>query len=189
MNMLKQFTLILFSISFINIINAQEAFQPGWYIINPGASYSVLQEGGGDFEWNDEEFRWVAPDIMALTMNVSEAVLVFSFSKDKYYCFDPNGRIVVFQGINSLSKAPASATGVVYLNVDITLPGGEDVLTSGSYYWCASEDDENFILQLEGGKTTKIKKGITINGEEKVLHHTGAIKQQAKNTNFKYVGN
>lgn len=188
-NIMKITKQIITSILFLflfQITNAQESFQPGWYIIQSGASYSVLQASGADFYY-DDDFNIISPDITTLPMAENEAVLVFSFSKDKYYSFDPNGRIVVFQGASSLIKAPVSPTGVVTLNEDITLPGGEDVLSSGAYYWCANEDDESFTLQLAGNKTYKIKKGKTAEGIDKVEYHTGTLKRLAKSESYRRV--
>ena len=123
MKITKQIISSILFLFLFQITNAQDAFQPGWYIIQSGASYCVLQAGGADFSY-DEDFNVISPDVTTLPMAASEAVLVFTFSKDKYYCFDPNGRMVVFQGASSLTKAPVSPTGVVFLNEDITLPVG-----------------------------------------------------------------
>lgn len=186
MKITKQIISSILFLFLFQITNAQDAFQPGWYIIQSGASYCVLQAGGADFSY-DEDFNVISPDVTTLPMAASEAVLVFTFSKDKYYCFDPNGRMVVFQGASSLTKAPVSPTGVVFLNEDITLPGGEDILSSGAYYWCASEDDESFVLQLAGNKTYKIKKGKTAEGYDKVEYHTGLMKRLAKTESYRAV--
>jgi len=186
---MKKLLTAIIMIAFISVkpFAQTESFSPGWYIIQHGAQYAILLPSGEDFYWDDYNSQIQYPEVSTLYMAVNEAVLAFAFSKNKYYCFDPNGRIIVFKGVASLSQAPASQTGVIHLNETITLPGGEDELHDNGYYWCASEDEESFTIQLAENKTYKVKKGKTSESLNKVEYHTGGLKKYSQSEIYKVV--
>jgi len=138
---MKKFNLIfLFFFGFIFFCYSQTStFSPGWYIIQPSATYSIVLPGSNDMVINDNA-TYSYPDFDDLPMASGETVLAFDFNKDKYFCFDPMGRMVVFSGASSLIKAPdADGCSVGMMNETIQLIGGEE-LSEGSYYWIIGQD-------------------------------------------------
>ncbi|MEI6767255.1 MAG: hypothetical protein WCM76_16615 [Bacteroidota bacterium] len=138
--------------------NAQTgAFTPGWYIIQSSAAYSVIMPGYSDLITDDNGII-SEPDLANLPMAGGEIVLAFDFNKDKYFCFDPLGRMVVFSGAASLTKAPdAPGCGVGLMNETITLIGGEE-LGAGAYYWIIGQDiaKSTVTIMVQGGQKFEI---------------------------------
>jgi hypothetical protein len=109
----------------INVKAQAGAFTPGWYIIQPSATYSIITPGYNDLVVDDNgDISY--PDYASLLMGAGEVVIAFDFNKDKYYCFDPLGRMIAFSGAGSLIKAPdAPGCGVGIMSETIELIGGE----------------------------------------------------------------
>lgn len=141
---LKTSVLILvFLISILNLkAQTTEAFSAGYYIINSTAQYAVVMPSGHDYYQNENysnsydacadssaSDEYQAPCYYRaenLRMAIGEVVYVFEFSKGKYYCYDPNGRMVVFQGANCLTKASVvTGAGVGKMEESIQILGGE----------------------------------------------------------------
>lgn len=158
--------ILLFAI-FISVftLNAQtEPFVPGYYIINSTAQYSVALPSGIDFYSDD---NGCMHQYAELKMKAGEVVIAFELSKGKYYCFDPNGRMVVFQGQNCLTKAPMTdGAGVGRMDETISLIDGGSI-DEGAYYWIVGQDVANSTvkIQVADGKTYNVPQSkITLYG-------------------------
>lgn len=117
-----------------------QTFTPGYYIINYSAEYSVALPSGLDCENGFE--------VDDLRMNWGEVIIAFEFSKGKYYCFDPNGRLLVIQGVNSLTKAPmTSGASVGKLTETVSFIDGT-VLSGGSYFWVIGQNLSNSTYKI-----------------------------------------
>lgn len=156
-------TSILLSAIFAISAFAQE-FVPGYYIINSTAQYSVALPSGVDFYADDNGCMHQYEN---LKMKAGEVIVAFELSKGKYYCFDPNGRMVVFQGQNCLTKAPmVDGAGVGHMDETIDLIDGGS-LDKGAYYWIVGQDIANSTLKIQvaDGKTYSVPQGkITLYG-------------------------
>ena len=139
-----------------SIYSFTQDFIPGFYIINSTAEYSVGIPSGLDFYY--DEYGLIQKH-ESLLMNAGEVVLAYDFSKEKYYCFDPNGRLVVFQGINCLTKV-SSGLGIGKLNETIELVQGGNLL-AGSFYWIEEQNIANSTIKIRvaDGKTFDIPQG------------------------------
>jgi len=180
--MKKMFLLsaVLIALQF-NVSAQTGAFSPGWYIIQTSATYSVIMPGYTDFT-SDDNGNVVIPDISELPMAAGEVVLAFDFNKDKYFCFDPMGRMVVFNGATSLTKAPdAPGCGVGLMNETIELIGGEE-LGEGSYYWIIGQDIAKSTVTImgQGGQKFEIP-------QAKISLLTAALRKLMKNEVYKPV--
>ena len=161
MKITKQIISSIFFLFIINISTAQESFQPGWYIINSGAKYSTIYYSGSDVSnYADEEgnvnIYTISTDDFA--MNAGEVVIAYEFNKGNYFCFDPWGRMLVFSGENSLSKAPIlPGSGVGQMNETIELIDGSEI-SSGAYYWIVGQNIANstITIQVNAGKKQEI---------------------------------
>ncbi len=175
-------TIIVLSFILLNgyFVNSQD-FVPGYYIINSNAEYAVAIQSGLD-HYTDENGCNHQFDIQDLKMNEGEVVLAYEFSKNKYYCFDPNGRMVVFQGPNCLTKAPISeGSGVGKMEETIALIDGSN-LEEGSYYWIIGQNTANSTvkIQVDNGKTYDIP-------TNKITLYGVLIKNIMKNQYYKSV--
>lgn len=109
--------------------NAQtEAFIPGWYILQSGAQVKVVQGNSND--------ALSKTDWHLLNYGHNEVLMAFNFSKDKYYCYDPEGRIILVKGKASLEKIstagrPAHLNEDVKIGLDFTLHTGHSVWLTG----------------------------------------------------------
>jgi hypothetical protein len=85
-------TILSFSIFILTILSSHaQEFVPGYYIINSTAQYAVAIPSGFDFH-ADENGCYSQDE--NLRMKAGEVVIAFQLSKEKFYCFDPNGRMV-----------------------------------------------------------------------------------------------
>jgi hypothetical protein len=135
-----------------------QEFEPGYYIINSTAKYAVAIPGGLDYSIDD---NGCMHQFDVLKMKSGEVVIAFQFFKEKYYCFDPNGRMVVFQGENCLTAAPkADGAGVGRMEETIPLLNGSS-LSEGSYYWIIAQNVANSTvkIQVAEGKTYDVPQG------------------------------
>lgn len=152
--MKKILSLSVFMFFFLGFSKAQE-FVPGYYIINSTAQYSVALPSGIDFY---TDANGCMHQIEGLKIKAGEVVIAFELSKGKYFCFDPNGRMVVFQGQNCLTKAPMlEGAGVGRMNETISLIDGS-AISNGAYYWIISQNLANSTvkIQVADGKTYDI---------------------------------
>lgn len=169
-----------FIMSFVvSVVFSQTAsFSPGWYIIEKGNSYSVILAGGADYT-ADEDGKVVVPDKTSLQMAAGEVVLAFENSKGKVYCFDPLGRMVAFDNLSLLTKAPiVSGCGVGLMTEAIQLIGGDEI-KSGSYYWIVGQDisKSTIKIQVENNKIYEIP-------QDKISLLSATIKGLMKNEIF-----
>lgn len=155
--MKKMFSLLILTMFHFFTSYAQD-FVPGYYIINSNAQFAVAIPGGLDYWYDDSGCMHQSEELM---MNSGEVVIAFEYSKGKYYCFDPNGRMVVFQGLNCLTAAPkADGAGVGRMEETIQLLNGSS-LSEGSYYWIIGQNVANSTLKIQvaEGKTYDVPQG------------------------------
>ena len=124
------------------------SFTPGWYIIEKGNNYSVILAGGGDYQTN-EDGEVTKPNKSNLQMSAGEVVLAFEYLKGKVYCFDPLGRMVAFDNLSLLTKAPiVSGCGVGIMTQEIQLLGGNE-MKQGSYFWIIGQDVSKSTIKVQ----------------------------------------
>lgn len=174
------FFLIGLSIISLTKIHSQ-TFTAGYYIINSSAEYSVAFPGGKDFyEFNTGCLQQYATE--DLQMGSGEVVIVFEFSKGKYYCFDPNGRMLVIQGNNCLTLAPMTpGAGVGQMQTNISLIDGSE-LAEGSYFWIMGQNTANSTvkIQIADGQTLDIP-------QDKIMFYGAYIKNVMKEQFYRKV--
>ena len=189
---LKAYTLfICFAASILNVkAQTTEAFSEGYFIINSTAQYAVVMPSGQDYYQNENYSNSVVvldtvyqPPCYYrsenLRMAAGEVVYVFEFSKGKYYCYDPNGRMVVFQGANCLTKASVvTGAGVGKMEEDIQILGG-NTLEGGAYYWIIGQNLANSTIKIQyaDGQTFEIP-------QAKITLYSDAIKTVIKSAVF-----
>ena len=105
-----------------------ETFSPGWYLVKSGAQVKVVK-GNSDDAHNETDWT-------QFSYGANEVLLVFNFSKDKYYSHDPDGRVVMIKGKTSLQKIdvpgrPGHITETVKLGLDHSLSKGSNVWLTG----------------------------------------------------------
>lgn len=175
--MKKIFLIIILICTYSATIIAQEAFVPGYYIINSNAKYAVVIPGGGDYSFDSEKGCY--EQLTNLKMKAGEVVIAFEYSKGKVYCFDPNGRMLAFDNLNNLSKAPMKpGAGVCYINETIELIDG-GTIQKGSYYWIVGQNiaASTITIQAEDGKTYEIP-------QSKIILYGVYIKTAAKELEY-----
>ena len=158
-----------------------QSVSPGYYIINSTAEYSIAFAGGKDFyEYNSGCIHQY--EIDELQMSAGEVVVVFEFSKGKYYCFDPNGRMLVIQGTNCLTPAPiAPGAGVGLMLGTISLIDGTE-LSEGSFVWIMGQNVANSTIKIQ------IADGATLDiPQDKIMLYGAFIKNAMKDQPFRKV--
>ncbi|HBX52875.1 MAG TPA: hypothetical protein DEH02_17560 [Bacteroidales bacterium] len=131
-----------------------EAFTTGWYQVLTGAQVKVIQGNSYDTQ---NKVDWTGINYAS-----SEVLLVFNFSKDIYYCYDPDGRLVLVKGKASLKKIeipgrPARITQEVKIGLDISLSSGNNVWLTG---FNAANKTAQILLQ-DGSKVDVPQESIT----------------------------
>jgi len=126
-------------------IAQSDVFTTGWYMIKSGAQVKVVQGNSDDSSLNND---WTT-----LSYSANEVLIAFNFSKDKYYCYDPEGRVVLVKGKNNLQKIetngrPAHVKDEIKLGLDATLNSGNNVWLIG--YNAANKTAT--ILLIDGQK-------------------------------------
>ncbi len=185
MKKLKLTTVLMVLLSLITIQEtfSQTDFIPGYYIINSGATYAIAMPSSLDFfKLDDESYTWSYPDISELYMAAGEVVIAFEYAGGKVYCFDPNGRMVVFNGLNSLTKAPmVPGAGIGYMVETIELIDGSE-LSEGAYYWIIGQNVANSTIKIQvaNGKTYDIP-------QSKIVLYSTYIKRMMKTETYKTV--
>lgn len=157
--------ILLLILIFNGTINSQNDFVPGYYIINSTAKYAVALPSGLDYSYDIDTKCY--RQYSNLRMGSGEVVIAFEYSKGKLYCFDPNGRMVAFEGLNSLTKAPMTpGAGVGHMDETINLIDGTKI-EKGSYYWITGQNTANstITIQVADGKSFEIPQSkITLYG-------------------------
>jgi len=118
------FTFCLIISTVISAFSQTDVFSPGWFILKSGAMVKVIQ-GNSDDAHNQTDWSQIS-------YSANEVLLAFNFSKDKFYCYDPEGRVVIVKGKTNLKKIeiagrPAHITEEVKLGLDHTLTIGNNV--------------------------------------------------------------
>jgi len=180
-NMKRFFAVITFVFLSSYSLKAQSDFSPGWHIIQSSAKYTVIRPSGSDFQYDNKKGCWDYPVPDFLLMKAGEVVLAFEYSGGKVYGFDPNGRMLVFESLTGLVKAPVSGAGVGLMLETIELIDGSD-LSKGSYVWITGQDiaKETIKIQVQEGKQYDIPKS-------KISLYSVDIKKMAKSETFKLV--
>ena len=146
---------ILFSLNSISQIKPQL----GWYIVQNKVEFTTVIPSFSDIEIDG--FATTANlKLENYLMATGETVLVYDFVDGKYFCFDPAGRTVVFNGMESLKKAPVNeVSSVGFILEDIELLSGNDI-KKGMYVWITSQNVANgtIIITIENNKTLEIPK-------------------------------
>lgn len=123
------FSIVLFAA--LSSFAQTDAFSTGWYMVKSGAQLKVIQ-GNSDDAHNQTD----TTGNPAYSYSANEVLIVFNFSKDKYYCYDPNGRIVMVKGKASLQKIdvagrPGHIKERVNLGLDHSLSKDNNVWLTG----------------------------------------------------------
>jgi hypothetical protein len=139
-------TLSFLILSNIYLLGQNEIFTTGWYMIKTGAQVKVVQ-GNSDDATNSIDWS-------SINYSTNEVLIAFNFQKDKYYCYDPEGRVVLVKGKNSLQKIeaigrPAHVKNEIKIGLDATLNSGNNVWLIG--YNAANKTAS--ILLVDGQKT------------------------------------
>lgn len=121
-------TLLIAFVCKLSVNSQTDLFTPGWHIVKTGAQVKVVQGNSKD---THDKLDW-----HLLSYGHNEVLLVFNFSKDKYYCFDPEGRIVIVKGKAFLQKIDMAGRAAhiieeVKLGLDATLSVGNNVWLTG----------------------------------------------------------
>jgi hypothetical protein len=173
---------LIITFSFLSLSQSfAQTFTPGYYIINSTAEYCIAMPSGAD-NYTDESGNLIQFDTEELRMGSGEIVIAFEFSKGKYYCFDPNGRMVVIQGVNCLTPAPMTqGAGVGLMQATIALIDGSE-LAEGSYFWIMGQNIANSTvkIQIADGKTLDIP-------QDKIMFYGAYIKNVMKDQFYKQV--
>lgn len=117
----------------------------GWYQILPEAQVKVILGNSSD---NSNKI-----DISSITYSVNEVLLVFAFSKDVYYCYDPDGRMVLIKGKASLKRITLVGRPVTIIS-EVSI-GLETKLKVGNNVWLIGFNSANktaTILLADGTK-------------------------------------
>lgn len=168
-------SLLFLCILFFNVVYAQE-FTPGYYIINSSASYAVINPSSSDFYENENGCLEIYE---LLQMKSGEVVMAYEFHKGRYYCYDPNGRIVMFQGFNCLTKAPiVQGAGIGHMLSTIQLIDGGS-LSEGAYYWIIGQNISNSTIKIQvaDGQTYDVP-------QEKIMLLSAEIRNFTKDFEF-----
>ena len=124
-----------------------DVFTAGWYQVLSNAQVKVITGNSSDAV-NEVIFS-------DITYNANEVLLVFNFSKDVYYCYDPEGRLVLVKGKGSLKKIesigrPGYVLEEVKIGLDITLVEGNNVWIVGYN----ASDKTTQVLLNDGSKVS-----------------------------------
>lgn len=133
---------------FISPVIAQD-FTPGYYIIEQEAKYAVLAPSGGDYNLDMSTGCYTYPSLENLYMAAGEVVVAFEYSGGKVYCFDSNGRKLVFESLSTLTKAPQMpGAGIGVMIETIPLIDGSS-LSEGAYYWVVGQDLSKSTIKIQ----------------------------------------
>ena len=180
---------LFFILSFVSISTFAQDFVPGYYIIEPKAEYYVNNPSGddvGDFLTKVKVTETIEADydlyVAELTMIEGEVVFATDFSKDIYYAYDPNGRMVAIKGQKSLTKAPiAPGNGVGHIIETIQLISGDE-LKEGMYVWIIGQDLTKSTITILTSKGQKFEIP-----QSKIELFTAQLRKEIKDATFKTV--
>lgn len=180
---MKETIMTLSAIIWTTIAFSQN-FTPGYYIVNSTAKFAVITPGGEDFVLDENKGCYNYPSAEDLMTDGGEVVIAYEVSGGKVLAFDPSGRQMVFENINSLTKAPTPAgAGICMLFESIQLLDGS-ALESSDYYWAIGQDVAKSTIQIQvaDGKTFDVP-------QAKVILLGAILKKELKDVSFKAVGN
>ena len=150
-NVMKKLLFVFFISLTPGFFSQTDPFQLGWYMVKEGAQLKVVQ-GNSDDVYEERDWSQVSYD-------ENEVLLVFNFTKDKYYCFDPDGRVVLVKGKESLKKIDIigrpgkiqDESGSVKIGLDLTLNNGNNVWITGF-----NSSTKTAIIMLVDGQKVEI---------------------------------
>jgi hypothetical protein len=182
--MKKDILLLLAFLFLFNKVDSQE-FVPGYYIINSTAKFAVITPSGDDFIENTNLTNCYGyPNIDYIKVVAGEVVIAYELSSGKVLSFYPNGRQVVFDNINNLTKAPTPVgAGICMLTESIQLLDGS-TLEANNYYWAISQDlsKSTIKIQVAEGKVFEVP-------QSNVLLLGAILKKELKDLQLKQVDN
>ena len=142
---IKILTLVIVLLSAVSSNAQTDGFAPGWFLVKSGAQVKVIQ-GCSDDATN--QIDWTQ-----ISYSANEVLLAFNFSKEKYYCYDPSGRIVLVKGLASLQRITLPGRPVhIIESVKIGL---DHDLNVGNNVWLTAYNSANktaTILSVDGQK-------------------------------------
>lgn len=171
---------ICLSFALLSNVIAQE-FSPGYYIIQSSAKYAVLSPSYSDYNV-DENGIISYPDYNNIFMGKGEVVIAFDYYGGKVYCFDPKGRMLVFDALTNLIKAPiVEGCGVGLMSGTIELIDGND-LQESAFYWIIGQDisKSTIKIQINDNKIYDVP-------ASKISLYTAIIKKYSKSETMKSV--
>jgi hypothetical protein len=154
------------------MVGKAQTFSAGWYIIKENAQYSVILPSGQDVRTEqalteivyDEQGYPIYTTPPSIEMATGEVVFAFEQTKEFYFAYDPQGRMLAFKGTGSLEKVPAVANaGVGFLLENVELLSGE-TLKTGGFYWIVGQDiaKGTVSIQTDGGKKHELPKNSIV---------------------------
>jgi hypothetical protein len=102
-----------------------QAISLGWHMLKSGAQVKVIQGNSGAVSSN---YNW-----SQINYENNEVLNVFNVSKDKYYCYDPEGRIILVKGQSPLQKIEMQGRPVVL--VEEVKIGLDKKFQKGNFVW------------------------------------------------------
>jgi hypothetical protein len=118
----------------------QNAFQPGWYILEPNAKYFVVK----------------GTDSKKTRLKAGQCLVAFEYDKGLYMCSDGFGRTIAVSGEKALTLLQdAGRAGI--LVADAKASNGS-ILRKGALYWIQAVDEAagNYTVKTAAGKTEKV---------------------------------
>lgn len=119
----------------------------GWHLVTAGTEVMVIQGNSNDAIKNN--------NINEIIYSQNEAVFVFMKSDNIYYCFDPEGRLVLFKGAAlykvTVEGRPMMVREKTRINLNQTLSAGNNVWVVGF-----DPSKKSATILLNDGKTVDI---------------------------------
>jgi len=174
---------------FTNCVFAQN-FSPGYYLVNTDAEFTILSGSISDFQQNEKgEYTLSKNETGQFTLTkldliygLNEVVYAYDYHKEKYFCFDPIGRVVVFKGMNSLVPVSIlTQTGIGLLKETVNFIDGSS-LYSGSYIWLVGQNISNSTVIVELANKAQIEIP-----QSKVELTTSELRKSAESKTYKKI--
>jgi hypothetical protein len=139
---------IIFFMFSAQIFSQAITFKTSWYHVLSGAKIKVVKPNSADISSKK--------NLSVINYGDNEVLLAFYFEDDKYYCFDPDARIVIVKGAASLKKIETAGRAVkistsVIVNSSVTLGVGNNVWLVGY-----NSDETKAKILLNDGITYEI---------------------------------
>jgi hypothetical protein len=160
---MKKIVMALVLVFICQLSNAQ--FKPGWYIIEPGTEYSVLEPSASEVmsvmknENNEKlldsrQFNMVVDHIELMA---GEPILITDNIDDTYITTDPANRLILVKGkVSHVIQKEFSTIGLV--KQPIQLLSGKTV-RAGMFVWIIEKDPvkNTYIIQYTNNSTMTVE--------------------------------